>query len=284
MDGGQVAKIAARWGSGMVMALVLKLSSSVDDVLWLAPFLTSKTSVATRLQNSAVYIGICLVQTIVAMCIAALGQSAVDKLMAGNKHAWSAEKLLTIGAGILLALYSIKLLRDYIQELNEEEEAATAEPSKENGNTELDASAAAHTVAANAAEEGKSREMESRNATEHSVENGEEVYQPLNQEVEKEGTCEAKAKEVERQQTLICIAFIGSVDDLTLFVPMLVGKEFDIVQLCMGAFIAASSIVAFCLFIGLCKPIADCLSKMPLFVVVIAFAVILLVKGFFTDV
>jgi len=273
MDTGQVAKIAAQWCSGMVMALGLKLSSSVDDVVWLAPFLTSNSSVAARLQNSAVYIGICLVQTIVALCIAALGQSAVDKLMAGIKHAWSAEKLLTVCAGILLAVYSIKLLRDYIKEMNEEEETTTAESLKENGNTAV------------AAEEGKLKEMESRNTTDESVETAEEVYQPLNQEPEKEGTSDCKTKEVDekRQQTLICIAFIGSVDDLTLFVPMLVGKEFDIIQLCMGSFIAASSIVAFCVFIGLCKPIADCLSKIPLFVVTIAFAIILLAKGFFSD-
>jgi len=277
MDAGHIAAAVAQWGSGMVMALGLKLSSSVDDVVWLAPFLTSNSSVASRVQNSVVYVGICLVQTVVAMCIAALGQSAVDKVLAGNKHAWSAEKLLTVGAGALMAIYSIKLLHEYIQEMNEEDEG------KDNAACE-DAPSADFM---GAEEGGKSKElelMESRNTGDQSLESGESVYQPLTQEIEKPERVEENKKEQDRQQTLICIAFIGSVDDLTLFVPMLVGKEFDPVQLCMGAFIAASAIVAFCVFIGLCKPIADFLSKIPLFVVVIIFAIILLIKGLaFTD-
>merc|ERR1719247_657487 len=87
----------------------------------------------------------------------------------------------------------------------------------------------------------------------------------------------------ERQQTLFVIAFIGSVDDLTLFVPMLVGKGFDFVQLMLGAFLATSLIITFCICIGLCKPIADCLAKIPLAAIVIVFATILLLKGFVFD-
>merc|ERR1719424_1296679 len=84
----------------------------------------------------------------------------------------------------------------------------------------------------------------------------------------------------ERSQTLFVIAFIGSVDDLTLFVPMLVGKGFDFVQLMLGAFIATVLILSFCICIGMCKPIADCLSKIPLAAIVIVFATVLLVRGF----
>merc|ERR1719183_1529979 len=88
----------------------------------------------------------------------------------------------------------------------------------------------------------------------------------------------------ERSKTLFVIAFIGSVDDLTLFVPMLVGKGFDFVQLMLGAFLATVVILTFCICIGLCKPIADCLSKIPLCLIVICFATALMLKGFvFSD-
>merc|ERR1719148_504819 len=66
-----------------------------------------------------------------------------------------------------------------------------------------------------------------------------------------------------RQQTLFMIAFIGSLDDLTLFVPMLVGRGFDWLQLISGAAIAGSTIVMLCLFVGLCKPVADFLGSIP---------------------
>merc|ERR1711959_322108 len=81
-----------------------------------------------------------------------------------------------------------------------------------------------------------------------------------------------------RQQTLFVIAFLGSIDDLTLFVPMLVGKGFDWLQLISGAIVAASTIVMICLFIGLCKPVANCLSNIPLALIVAVFASSLLVK------
>merc|ERR1719265_2894598 len=87
----------------------------------------------------------------------------------------------------------------------------------------------------------------------------------------------------DRQQTLFVIAFIGSVDDLTLFVPMLVGKGFDLAQLMLGSFLAVSVILTFCICLGLCKPIADCLAKIPLALIVIIFAVSLLLKGFVFD-
>lgn len=90
--------------------------------------------------------------------------------------------------------------------------------------------------------------------------------------------------EKDRTQTLFVIAFLGSVDDLTLFVPMLVGKGFDMVQLVIGGFVAASIIVILCVFIGKCKPVADCLSAIPLAAIVVTFASCLLVKGLlFTD-
>merc|ERR1712013_95414 len=77
----------------------------------------------------------------------------------------------------------------------------------------------------------------------------------------------------ERQKTLFVIAFIGSVDDLTLFVPMLVGKGFDIVQLMLGSFVACWAIVLMCIFMGRCKPIADFLSSIPLSLIVIIFSI-----------
>merc|ERR1719263_1443948 len=109
--------------------------------------------------------------------------------------------------------------------------------------------------------------------------------------VEKEGLREESGEaeqskqsaDKKRQQTLFVIAFLGSIDDLTLFVPMLVGKGFDIVQLMLGAFLATVVILTFCICIGLCKPIADCLSRIPLCLIVICFATILLLRGFVFD-
>mmetsp|Transcript_65713 Transcript_65713/g.182940 ORF Transcript_65713/g.182940 Transcript_65713/m.182940 type:complete len:258 (+) Transcript_65713:201-974(+) len=256
------------WLAGLASAITIKLTSSIDDVVWLAPFLTSNVSTTMRVQNTMVYISVCLVQTVVAMFIAYGGNKTVDYLMEGSSSRWSSDKILTVAAGVLLALYAIKLTIEYIQEL---QEGATDE--------------GAHAGNAPEAEEKRQPEARPLSARSRDIEMGEiraETTQDeecANQDLLPDEDRKAHA----RQQTLFVIAFIGSIDDLTLFVPMLVGKAFDVVQLTFGAFIAASGIVLVCIFIGLCKPIANFLSNIPLALIVIIFAFSLLVRGFTMD-
>merc|ERR1712107_138522 len=89
---------------------------------------------------------------------------------------------------------------------------------------------------------------------------------------------ESESNEQRNSRDLFVITFIGSVDDLSLFVPMLVGKGFSWTQLMPGAFIASSLIVLMCLSVGLCKPVANCLAKIPLQCIVFVFAASLLVQ------
>mmetsp|Transcript_121704 Transcript_121704/g.344254 ORF Transcript_121704/g.344254 Transcript_121704/m.344254 type:complete len:255 (+) Transcript_121704:189-953(+) len=253
------------WVTGLVSAISIKLTSSIDDVVWLAPFLTSNVGATTRMQNTVVYISVCLMQTVVAMLIAYSGNKTVKYLMHGNEDAWSSDKILTVGAGSLLAVYSIKLSIEYIQELREGAREENADP--ENRYDKV-----ATTEEGGGATDGK---LLSTGLTE--IECADPPDGP------NQALTEQEKKDQERQQTLFVIAFIGSIDDLTLFVPMLVGKAFDLAQLTLGAFISASAIVLLCLFIGLCKPIADVLSSIPLALIVVVFSTVLLYKGFTMD-
>mmetsp|Transcript_70906 Transcript_70906/g.229549 ORF Transcript_70906/g.229549 Transcript_70906/m.229549 type:complete len:265 (-) Transcript_70906:94-888(-) len=257
-----------RWILGLASALSIKLSSSVDDVVWLAPFLTTTASLSTRLQNSSVYIGICMIQTLVAWGIAFSGRKAFHHMTHGHRHAWSTEKIMTVIAGVLLALYTLKLVYEYVQELREEAEG----DGKESG--------APQTVELAERGEVDGNIQSHPHQAHYRAVPSDPMPEDLQEKVPNPRVLEtAKDEGQSRQQALCCIAFIGSVDDLTLFVPMLVGRGFDIMQLCLGAFIAASSIVLLCCFIGLCKPIADALAKIPLFLIVAGFAVFLLIKG-----
>lgn len=89
----------------------------------------------------------------------------------------------------------------------------------------------------------------------------------------------AHRAKIQRQRTLFFISFIGSMDDLTLFVPMLAGKGFTTVQLVLGSLLATFTIIGFCIGLGTCKPVADCLMKVPLVAIVGGFAMVLLFKG-----
>jgi len=265
------------WLTGLVSAISLKLTSSIDDVVWLAPFLTTNVSAVIRVQNAVIYIIVCLIQTLVAMGIAYSGDAALQWLLKGREGTWSSDKILTVGAGILLVVYGIKLTIEYIQELQEGGEEGGE------GDNKYDKVATSEDPEAN--KDGRPLSARSRE-----IEMADQLAPgqpatgpPDGQTADDKALLEQERKDQERQQTLFVIAFIGSVDDLTLFVPMLVGKAFQLTQLMLGAFIAASTIVLVCVFIGLCKPIADCLSNIPLALIVGVFAAVLLVKGFTMD-
>lgn len=263
------------WIAGLGSAILIKLSSSIDDVIWLAPFLTSNSSYAARLQNTTTYITVCLIQTVVAMIIAYSGNKTVKLLTGGREDVWSTERILTVGAGALLACYSVKLSHEYFYGEEESEE----------GNGEY-GQVATTEAGASECEMGQvqppvrtgSKPLSNRPASSREIEHAVDLGKGAPPIEDKQ-----LKKDAEENQTLFVIAFIGSIDDLTLFVPMLVGKSFDLAQLMLGAFIASSAIVSMCLFLSLCKPISDCLSKIPLALIVVVFATILLVKGYLME-
>eukprot|EP00931_Biecheleriopsis_adriatica_P070620 TRINITY_DN4439_c0_g1_i1.p1 TRINITY_DN4439_c0_g1~~TRINITY_DN4439_c0_g1_i1.p1 ORF type:complete len:259 (-),score=43.77 TRINITY_DN4439_c0_g1_i1:57-833(-) len=249
------------WIAGVGAAISIKLSSSIDDVVWLAPFLTQNISWVTRSRNILIYVTVCLVQTVIAMCIAYSGDKVVEMLTRNSKDAWSSEKILTVIAGILLVLFAIKLImcedaeEETQEDAGEENKYAKVAPSDQEGGGE----------AGMVPGRQGSRQLSARNRPIESA-NGEEAQ---------------SAEDTKGPQTLFVMAFVGSLDDLTLFVPMLVGKGFDMIQLIVGSLIASAVIVMICILAGLCKPVADCLSSIPLPAIVIAFAVMLLTKSFF---
>jgi len=255
--------LIAAWLTGLGAAITLKLTSSIDDVVWLAPFLTSNVSSNIRMQNAGIYVTVCIVQTIVAMLIAYTGNGLLAWLLKGKDGAWSSDKILTVGAGCMLAVYGVHLTYEYIQEMREgtsDEEGEYDKVATEEGDNE----------------NGKApREIEMADQLGPGGSPTDSQTAPL-----ADGTTEASIKkDKEKQGTLYMLAFIGSIDDLTLFVPMLVGKAFDLAQLMLGAFISASAIALVCIFIGMCKPIADCLGNIPLALIVAIFATGLLCKG-----
>mmetsp|Transcript_51980 Transcript_51980/g.113225 ORF Transcript_51980/g.113225 Transcript_51980/m.113225 type:complete len:257 (+) Transcript_51980:41-811(+) len=250
------------WAAGVGAAISIKVSSSIDDVVWLAPFLTNNVSKLSRMNNTAIYVSVCVVQTMLAMCIAYSGNKIVEYITRNAKDAWSSEKILTVLAGSMLAIYSVKLLHEWWTESDENdgedvEQGNYAKVSPDTVDTDL--------------EDGEMTPMYRK--PEHGDSTNEIDIQSK----------AASQKESAQTQTLFVIAFIGSLDDLTLFVPMLVGKGFDFAQLLIGALTAASLIVTICLFVGLCQPVADCISRVPLFAIVVGFATLLLAKSFTMD-
>eukprot|EP00913_Durusdinium_trenchii_P023679 g22243.t1 len=274
---------------GAHIACHLLLTNAKDDVVWLAPFLTNNVSQLSRTRNTAIYVSVCLVQTMLAMCIAYSGNKIVEYLTRDAKDAWSSEKILTVLAGSMLALYSIKLLYEWWTESEEENDEKDEEEScivKCVKCTSLPGNVPSYLQPRRYAKVSPETDVEDGELTpmwqehKHNDSSNEIEIQSKAPSQKEPLAAEAVWAETAQTQTLFVIAFIGSLDDLTLFVPMLVGKGFDFIQLIIGALTASGLIVSICLFVGLCQPVADCISKVPLFAIVVGFATLLLAKSF----
>lgn len=451
---------------GVCSAYSIKLSSSIDDIVWFAPFLTRNSSWSLLLQNSLIYLGVCSIQTVVAMAISYWSQEIANALGGGKKGAWSTERMLTVGAGSLLGLYALKLIYDEIF-TNDEDKAAAGgneeeqpntfsysvlqevgqdnerneEPEKNQRSSDMSRTSSLwelHEFVVDAAGFGKDsaktaedleneltggrskfitssggqvqREVdlvtlrllnnssgsemlllqvgeESSNgrkrekpqlpgtkqgwdhsveqcvwriaakvdltavkvdfnfdkpAVEHTelesvsypgmvtvyhksivsgyvktsestseglariglpacqafstleqkskrrffykwfpVDKADNMIKDAEQAARDQAQARAYKQKLERQMTLFVISFVGSIDDLSLFVPMLAGKGFNDVELFVGSFFATITILLLCFFLGQCQAVADCLMKVPLAAIVGVFASVLLFKGLY---
>lgn len=293
--------VVLRWFAGVGVAISMKISSSIDDVVWLAPFLTSHANMLVVLKNATVYIAVCLVQTCVAMGIAYSGNAAVDMLTRGATDIWSTNKILTVSAAAMLAIYAVKLTYEYIGELRsettysevptypEDEGSTKRETRKSIINSEklvlTEPDPPPPGCCGGGATTWKKLSDQALICGQEGPVDSQQIVivQDLERPAELDGPPENEVEREGQTRTLFVISFVGSVDDLTLFVPMLASKDFDLVQLVLGGFIAAAIIVLLCVFLGLCKPIANCLSKIPLALIVSIFAIVLIAKACFME-
>ncbi|OLQ09419.1 hypothetical protein AK812_SmicGene6976 [Symbiodinium microadriaticum] len=213
------------WIAGVGAAISIKISSSIDDVVWLAPFLTNNVSYFSRLKNISIYGIVCWVQTAIAMCIAYSGNKLVEMVTRNSKDAWSSEKILTVLAGSMLALYSIKLLHEWVTEAEEEPQDTKEDAGQENKYAKVSPS---DLEGGGELTPGRNESRQLMSARNRPIESANAASEPRQRFVERQDHDRKLLddKESAQTQTLFVIAFIGSLDDLTLFVPMLVGKGF----------------------------------------------------------
>jgi len=280
-----------------------------------------------------------MTQTMIAYIIAYTGDKAVKYLTRGAyERTWSTEKILTVAAGSMLAMYAMKLTYEYIQECRGGGEDGSfrrtpnslprrpsvareesplyhlaREPSpripqflrlpENDPTTTYSVVPIEMTVEEN--EDFQTEDVEVGMDTAKTeklplpgrgdidiVQNEKSLMSARGMEVvsttgavppAEKGSHHEKKDEFSRSKTLFIVAFVGSVDDLTLFVPMLVGKGFNLAQLMVGSFLAVVTIVLICIFLGLCKPFADFVERIPLALVVVVFATYLLGKASFME-
>lgn len=208
-------------------------------MVWLVPFLTIKNrrKVVTHV---SIYLWVCLLQAILALAIAQGGVAALDA-MTGSKNGWSSDKILSVGAGACLFVYGLWLAWEWWVESQEEDD--------DDGDGDCDVDEV----------EGGEKDEESRKLmegdTDYGSKKGSEVV--VDEVAGKEGQqgdaglsgfCEKlcggtdgddaksigqgkKGSKERSTNSLFIVAFLGSLDDLMLFIPMLVGKAVNWLEL-----------------------------------------------------
>ena len=108
---------AGGWLLGVLAALAIKLSTSVDDVAWLLPFVASSTRSA-NMQRALQYIATNFFVASVA-CGVALGGGAAIAEVTDDDSPWPSERVLGMCSGLALSLYSLYLFKGFLEERNE---------------------------------------------------------------------------------------------------------------------------------------------------------------------
>jgi hypothetical protein len=264
--------------AGVSAAILVKLTSSIDDVLWLSSFMAPHLGHGMRLQNAITYTGVCLFQTCMAFVLSQFGKSVLDNLLGGSdSDRMPTERLLTLISGSALFIYSIILAVDYYKE-HFDDDGELYKNVKGDSSNEGSDSSSEETCDGDKHDTLKPNQNIDLEFALTNSSNG-MVALEIDDNVDEDDNDPASAPSIKRSRPLAIIAFLGSLDDLTLFVPLLVGKTFNIIELIIGALIATLMILIICIFLTRCRLIARLLERIPLVAIVAGFSIVLLVKG-----
>ena len=78
---------------------------------------------------------------------------------------------------------------------------------------------------------------------------------------------------------LFVVALCGTLDDMTMFAAVILGKSIMWPALFCGAMLATAIIVFACWQISLYKPFADCIQKIPMWAMLTALSLYILIGG-----
>lgn len=123
------------WVGVTSAALLAKLSSSTDDIVWLLPFMTAKQ----REWNGLCYLA-CVQLVVTTAWVFSTAGASLLALIIPEDSTWPLSKYLELISAIMLTLYTIKLFREWCLEHysddDEREEDEEEGPSKETASEE----------------------------------------------------------------------------------------------------------------------------------------------------
>jgi len=341
--------------AGTAVFFVLKLTTSVDDVLWLSPFLAiADDDIRYKLYCGLLYGAICILVTLEALFIDVAASYGLGSLIKALDHGgggdddidqddryWTASRLLCVLASIGIAACACKEwkdsreeegdideekdlanedVRDYemeagrrtqiekeIQQLNGagensdggEEPTIQTDPLSESRRSSYTSDGEYKSFAQRggdpfAEKENCLLEQEQQHETQHEthsvrpphhvrVKRG-ATYDKLGGDSEALHLREAEGSRHEKVEkrtlsSLLVVAFFGTLDDLALFAAVLMGEHIRYISLLCGSLLAAFVIVLTSWCVSLFKPFANAMQRIPLWAILLAIALYILLDG-----
>ena len=251
---GDQASDVATWVLAVLAATVTKLTSSIDDICWLLPFVAG-TDRRTNLYRAGQYVVTMVGVAGAASGVATAGDQAIASLVDENSE-WSSQRLLSLAAGILLTFYTIKLFREWLEERRSSDEE-TAPPAVELQVTE---------------EEQTPWADPTKTAQE-------EVATAATAPASTTAAAAAPTTQTSTRRLLV-VSLMGSMDDFAVFISLMLARTFSAPQLMLGVALGSMLVTAFCLFASLFEPVVRVISTIPLFAIIGAFATYTFVEAF----
>mmetsp|Transcript_29353 Transcript_29353/g.53223 ORF Transcript_29353/g.53223 Transcript_29353/m.53223 type:complete len:318 (+) Transcript_29353:103-1056(+) len=283
--------------AGVSASFLLKLTTSVDDLVWFSPFLAMSTSTPQRLKYCCVYAIVCVIVAVAALCLARaaeLGFDAVASAIASDdgdndndrermSSFWDASTVLSLFASAIIFIYALVELRGWINEGNELPSISmdnvcsriTSWCSRGNshhgggGGTD-DSIEFTEFREDNSGDEKVTMTMTKPVEIESAMINEDnDLEEPIsissndndNNDDEVQATILAASKST---YALFAVALCGTLDDLILFAAIVAGRGIPWTSVVPGSILAALVVLVVCWHISLYEPFANFVRRVPM--------------------
>lgn len=260
-------------------AIVTKLSGSVDDVVWLMPFLspTGKTN-TKRLCMAETYIMVMCLVTTCAIAISIGGEMLFELIFGDDDAYWNAQRVLSLASGIILSLYTIYLFYEWWNERSEDD-AETVDVMDPSASSQSPSDLKTKSNAETAGDNPDDTEMHELNPDEPDA--SVEVYGVKDTAKETEDADDINTSKLTVGR-LVIVAIAGSLDDFAVQCALLLAETFLWYQLLIGVFIGTLIVVFICFCISYVHCVVKYIEKVPIWVIIGALAIYTIVSAFYS--
>ena len=244
---------------GLIGATLTVAATTIDDAVWLVPYVTSPSiPFRTRVIHAVTFI--CTLEALTCACviIALFVKDAV--LALGNKR----KEEIVLGATGAAICWAIALFI-YVKKMLKRRRKKAAAAAKAQTNDTIQSKDSIY----GAVESGSNPNTNDNNTMDHTN----------NDDVSNNDENENGLSPHPSIGSVICFTSLGALDEISYFPALVVGQVFSPFELCFGTFLAACLIlITIIFFLSRCKPFIDFLDTIPLYGIISFFALALTIS------